>query len=176
MATENQNTPRIRRVVTGHDADGKAVVWKDDIASNHKFPNEFACATTIWTTEDAPADYLREEDGGARIIGSAPPEKGTRFSHLVLQPGAEPRHVHRTDTLDYNIVMKGSPTMYLDDGVRVELNEGDVVVQRGTNHSWANHSAGVVHLLGVLVDGSPKREGSVAGLKTADAPDPAAPR
>lgn len=168
MTTDRSDTPSIRRIVTGHDAEGRAVVWKDDIASNHKYPNEYACATTIWTTEGAPADYTVEEDGGARIIGSAPPEKGTRFSHLVLQPGYTPPHVHRTDTLDYNIVMRGHPTMYLDDGVKVELKPGDVVIQRGTNHGWGNHTDEEVHMLGVLIDGGPKREGSVAGMQTAD--------
>ena len=170
MSVEKVKAPTIRRIITGHDANGRAVVWKDEIATNHKFPNDQACATLLWSTEGTPADYLSEEDGGLRVTGSAPPKEGTRFTHLVLQPHTEPRHVHRTDTLDYNIVMKGRPTMYVDEGVRVELNEGDVIVQRGTNHSWANYTDDVVHMLGVLIDGTPKREGSVAGLQTADAP------
>lgn len=170
MSNEKAQAPKIRRVITGHDAKGKAVVWKDDFASNHKWPNEQACATTIWTSEGAPTDFLIDEDGAERSIGSAPPEKGTRFSSIVLQPGYMPGKVHRTDTLDYSIVITGKPTLYLDDGERVDLAEGDIVIQRGTNHAWANHTDEVVFMMGVLVDGSPKREGSIAGNATADAP------
>jgi len=171
MSTEKAQPPAIRRFVTGHDANGKAVVVQEGLATNQKSTSDGAgVATTIWTTEGAPADFMNEEDGGARATGSSPPPNGTRFAHLVMQPGYGPNPVHRTDTLDYNIVLKGTPTMYLDDGVRVELKEGDVVIQRGTNHAWANHSNEPAYMIGVLVDGTPKREGSLSGMKVADTP------
>jgi quercetin dioxygenase-like cupin family protein len=65
------------------------------------------------------------------------------------------------------IVVAGEMTLYLDDGVRTVLKAGDVCVQRGTNHAWANHGTEIARLVGVLLDGKPKRTDSLHGAQQA---------
>jgi uncharacterized cupin superfamily protein len=61
--------------------------------------------------------------------------------------------MHRTETLDYAVVLEGEITMLLDDS-EVHLKAGDVVIQRGTNHAWSNRSGKPVRMLYVLIDGT----------------------
>ena len=75
---------------------------------------------------------------GARIVGTAPPPNGTRFCVIDFPPGNHP-HMHRTETVDYVIVIEGEIEMDMDDST-VKLKAGDIMVQRGTNHAWANRS------------------------------------
>ena len=167
--TEYKGTaPEIRRVVTGHNAEGQSTVWLDAIATKVRFPNDAAAAVTLWSTDSMPADYLRDEDGAERRLGTAPPPNGPRFSVLEIQPGYHAPDMHRSDSLDCSVVMAGHPTLYLDDGSRVDLNPQDVVVHRGTSHAWANHGDVPAKMFGVLVDGAPKRPGSLSGLQMAD--------
>jgi len=154
--------PQVRRVVTGHDGD-KAVLWIDEQASNHRFPNSVAAATQLWSSVGTPADFLDDEDGGKRQLGTAPPEAGTRLTRLELAPSDFVPPLHRSDTLDYTVIVSGNVTLYLDDGVETVLGAGDVIVQRRTNHAWANHGPGNAVMVGVLIDGAPKREGSLHG-------------
>ncbi len=158
--------PRIRRIVTGHDKNGKAVVRIDACADNHKFPTDRLSSTLLWATDAAPDDFLREEDAGSRILGTAPPAGGTRFCVLEIQPGNAFDGLHRTDTVDYVICMEGTLDMDLDDSC-VTLNPGDVMVQRGTNHAWVNRGKVPARIAVVLVDGRPKRAGSVSGSTSA---------
>lgn len=167
MIIEDQPPPCIRRIVTAHDAEGKAVIWLDDLASNHKRPNPFVTSTLLWSTDSSPACFLDDEDAGDRQLGIAPPPRGSRFVHLEIKPGMkvtagdEVPGMHRTDTLDYNIVVAGEVTLYLDDGRKTKMKAGDVCIQRGTNHSWINEGTENVRLLNILLDGEPKRPGSV---------------
>lgn len=170
MSTDQDRAPRIRRVVTGHDDEGKATVWLDDIATNVRFPNDMLAAVTMWSTDTTPADFLKQEDFGARKLGTAAPINGTRFSVLEIQPDFKAPTMHRTDSLDCSVVLAGHPTLYMEDGTRVELNPQDVVIHRGTLHAWANHGTEVARLFGVLVDGFPKRPGSLSGTQVADLP------
>jgi hypothetical protein len=74
MAVQTERlTPKFRRVITGHDASGKAIIWIDGDATNHKFPNEKISSTLMWSTAASPTKILGEEDEGARFLGSAPP-------------------------------------------------------------------------------------------------------
>lgn len=157
------STPVLRRIVTRHDAAGRAVVWRDAPCTNHKQPDPKVVSTLVWVTDAAPADFLTDADAGERIIGTAPPDRGTRFCVIEFQPGNTPHGLHRTDTLDYVICMSGEIDMDLDDGDRVTMRAGDVMVQRGTAHGWVNRSNEPCRLAFVLVDGAPKREGSVQG-------------
>ncbi|MBC2667001.1 cupin domain-containing protein [Novosphingobium flavum] len=159
--------PNIRRIVTSHDTDGKAVFWIDGPARNIKVATPHVTSTLLWSTDGSPVNVLGDEDMGDRQLGLAPPPNGTRFVRLDIKPGmkVEPGFdvpgMHRTDTLDYNIVLSGEITLYLDDGASTVMKAGDVCVQRGTNHSWLNEGSEPAVLINVLMDGTPKREGSV---------------
>lgn len=71
-----------------------------------------------------------------------------------LPPGG-PGLMHRTESLDYAVILSGEVDMELDEGQRVSLNAGDVVIQRGTNHSWINRGSGWARILFVLIDAKP---------------------
>jgi quercetin dioxygenase-like cupin family protein len=158
--------PKFRRVVTKHDANGKAVVWIDGDASNHKFPSEKISSTLMWSTDATPTQVLGDDDEGARILGTTPPLGGSRFTMMEFQPG-NAGHLHRTDTVDYVICISGEIDMALDDAQSVTLRAGDVLIQRGTNHAWVNRSDKPCRLAVVLIDALPKREGSISGLVSA---------
>src|ERR1700680_3592586 len=159
-------SPKLRRIVTKHDPSGKAAIWIDADATNHKFPNEKISSTLMWSTDHTPTLILSDEDEGDRILGSAPPPCGSRFTMMEFQPGNEAT-LHRTDTVDYVICLSGEIDMILDDSQSVTLRPGDVVIQRGTNHAWANRSDKPCRLAVVLLDAVPKREGSISGLVSA---------
>jgi quercetin dioxygenase-like cupin family protein len=90
---------------------------------------------------------------GARILGTAPPARGTRFAVIDFPPGNHP-HMHRTETVDYVIVIEGEIEMDMDDST-VKLKQGDIMIQRGTNHAWANRSDRRARVAFVLVDAEP---------------------
>ena len=126
---------RFRRVVTGHDETGRAVVKIDEISQNLVSSRPGATASVVWTTQGFPVDNTGNEDQGRRPTGTTL-ENGTVFRVLELAPGASPRN-HRTDSIDYAVVMAGEIDMELDD-TTVHLKAGDVLVQRGTIHNWVN--------------------------------------
>jgi quercetin dioxygenase-like cupin family protein len=145
----------VRRIVTGHDSHGKAVVWQDGEPTNQQSRANKIVSALIWSTDTTPFDYTRDEDMGARSLGIAPPDGGTRFSFLEILPG-NAAYTHRTDTVDYVICVAGEIEMDLDDST-VKMRAGDVMVQRGTNHAWVNRGSKPCRLAVVLVDGIPKR-------------------
>jgi mannose-6-phosphate isomerase-like protein (cupin superfamily) len=161
--------PHVRRIVTGHDKNGKSVVSIDGYAANHKHPNERMISTLLWCTDGAPADWSSAEDFGDRKLGTAPPANGTRFMHSELQPGQVEEggwpHMHRTDSIDYKVIISGEVTMYLDDS-KVVCKPGDVIIGRGTNHAWVNEGTAPCRSVTVLVDAVPKRADAVSGLTT----------
>jgi naringenin degradation protein FdeH len=161
-----RSAPNFRRVVTGHDASGKPVIWIDGNATNHKFPSEKITSTLMWSTDENPTQLLTEKDEGARVLGSAPPANGSRFTMMEFQPG-NAAHLHRTDTVDYVICLAGEIDMFLDDTQFTTLRAGDVLIQRGTYHAWANRSDKPCRIAVVLLDALPKREGSISGLESA---------
>ena len=129
-------------------ADGPATNWKSGSPGT--------VSTLIWSTDSTPADIsLGEtiEDLGARMLGTAPPANGTRFAVIDFPPGNEPR-MHRTETIDYVIVLEGEIEMDMDAST-VKLKAGDIMVQRGTNHAWANRSAKRARVAFVLIDAVP---------------------
>jgi quercetin dioxygenase-like cupin family protein len=97
---------------------------------------------------------LDAEDMGARPLGTYPPVNGTRFMIAEYPPGNVPR-MHRTETLDYIVVLQGAIEMELDKGEIVTLRQGDVMVQRGTNHAWVNRGPEICRMAFVLVDAEP---------------------
>ena len=145
--------PPIRRFVTGHDERGIAKVIKQGPATNAKYPSSGTVSTLIWSTDRTPADISMGEDIedlGARILGTAPPANGTRFAIIDFPPGNEAR-MHRTETIDYVIVLEGEIEMDMDQST-VKMKAGDVMVQRGTNHAWANRSGKRARVAFVLID------------------------
>ena len=157
--------PKVRRVVTGHNKEGKSCVSIDGFATNHKYPNPRMISTLLWCGESVPVDFLGDEDMGNRILGTAPPAGGFRFMFSELGPGDKTKPkppMHKTDSMDFKIVITGEVTCYLDEG-EVILKPGDICIGRGTNHAWFNHGTEPCRSVTMLVDGKPKREGSVAG-------------
>ncbi len=146
--------PPIRRIVTTHDAGGKAIVGMDGFATNHKWSGRGMVSTLIWATDECPAEIWTDEDYGALRIGTQPPKFGTRFTINDYPPGM-PGRMHRTDTLDIIFVLSGEIDMELDDGVEVHLKKGDVMVQQGTNHAWWNRGTETCRLAIALLDARP---------------------
>lgn len=176
----------IRRIVTGHDASGKAIVVSDGLApsvkTNPMRPGHRS--TEIWRTNAAPVPITKDETDpttvGSRTIHPAPRGTVLRIAEIApesdeirnLTPeqaravfrasgnesastyGRGGRHpmMHRTETVDYAVILEGELTMLLDDE-DVQLKAGDVVIQRGTNHAWSNRSGKICRILYVLIDG-----------------------
>jgi quercetin dioxygenase-like cupin family protein len=154
--SQRPDYPFIRRVVTGHDANNVAKVLIDAPATNEKYPDANMISTLIWASAENPANIAigeSIEDMGNRVLGSAPPEHGTRFAVLDFPPGNK-AVTHRTETLDYVIVLEGEIEMDMDDST-VKLKTGDILVQRGTNHTWMNRSGKRCRIAVVLVDAHP---------------------
>ena len=158
------SNPSIRRVVTGHDPQGKAIVKIDEVCTQFQEgrPNGFAC--NIWTTDTQPADNSSQADGATREGRFTMIEHGTVFRILDFHPGVQ-RRVHRTDSIDYIVVMSGEIDMELDGGDAVHLKAGDVMVQRGTVHNWINRGTEPCIMAVILVHANPVQ----AGGKTLDA-------
>jgi quercetin dioxygenase-like cupin family protein len=155
-----QKLPPIRRVITGHGRNNIAEVIIDGPATNAKQGASGATSTLIWSTDSTPADIAVGEDIedlGARIIGTPPPENGSRFAVIEFPPG-NPGRMHRTETIDYVVVICGELDMDMDQST-VRLKAGDVLVQRGTNHAWVNRGPEVARAAFVLLDAKPLRIG-----------------
>jgi len=164
-----------RRVVTGHDAAGRAVVLTDGAAPNAKLRKATGLTSTLlWVTDSSPADNSASADAADREIGVAPPPSGSIFRVVDFPPASEAgavdnaamlkemglsgghgdvRHAtqHRTRSVDYAIVISGEIDMLLDDS-EVHLETGDVLVQRGTNHAWVNRGRENCRIAFVLID------------------------
>jgi len=131
--------PPVRRVVTGHDGDGRAVLRSDDRFETRLIPGGDAAFALLWATETVPADNNDETDGRLRDAGLTL-EAGSVIRVVDMMPGgASP--MHRTNSIDYGIILSGEVELELDDGATTLLGPGDVVVQRGTIHLWRNRSA-----------------------------------
>jgi len=125
----------VRRVVTGHDENGRAIVSIDEISKNIVQGRPGAHAAVIWTTEGFPVDNDGSADASGRKVGTTL-DNGTVFRVVSFGPGVTPRN-HRTDSIDYATVLSGEIDMELD-GTSVHLKAGDLLVQRGTIHNWVN--------------------------------------
>lgn len=125
----------IRRVVTGHDDQGRAKVMIDETVMNVISPRPGALYSVIWSSEGFPVDNDTEVDPSGKKIATTIPN-GTVFRIVSFGPGVTPRN-HRTDSVDYAVIMSGEIDMDID-GTIVHLKAGDVLVQRGTIHNWIN--------------------------------------
>ena len=167
-----ENGHTIRRVVTGHDADGRSVVVYNDV-------HEYRRRVQIWTTEGSPADNSGEVvDAAQRETRLEAPPQGSMFWLVELPPvqelapgaaaesaerlakeGAVTHQdgrpgMHTTRTIDYMVVLDGEVTLLLDEG-EVTLHKYDTVVQRGTAHHWENRGTEPARLAFILLDAQP---------------------
>lgn len=143
----------VRRVVTGHDGNGKARVIIDSTATNTTTLRQGANAALVWTTEGLPISNEGDADESQRRVGTAV-EEGTVFRVIDYAPGVTPR-MHRTESIDYAVVMSGEIWMELDDREEVLLRAGDVLVQRGTIHNWINRGDTTCRIAFVLIAAAP---------------------
>ncbi len=170
----------IRRIVTGHNAEGRTVFLMDGNAENVRERPGGGGVTELWTTDSAPADNRGDEDTGKRPSSLQPPPKGTRFRIVEYPPdsarfaaGTEDtafrdaglgrsaatdtsRHpgMHKTDSIDYAIVLSGEIYAVMDEGETL-MRPGDCLIQRGTSHAWSNRSNGPCQVAFVLIDAEP---------------------
>jgi mannose-6-phosphate isomerase-like protein (cupin superfamily) len=142
----------VRRVVTGHDATGRAIVAIDEPMKNIRATRPGANATVIWSTKGFPVDQHDPLDGSVRPVGTSEPD-GSVFRVIEFAPGVAPRN-HRTDSIDYGVVLSGEIDMDVD-GVEVCLRAGDVLVQRGTIHNWFNRGTVPCVIAFVLIAAKP---------------------
>ncbi len=148
--------PNIRRVVTGHDATGKAVVVSDGVMDAWRSPRPGSAGCVFWTSDRTPADNSTQQDRALVDPKTCHPG-GSVLRIIEYQPGCAPR-VHRTATLDYAFVLSGEIDMELDDGA-VHLAAGDVLIQRGTIHNLVNNGNVPCVIAFVLIGADPLRVG-----------------
>ena len=142
-----------RRIVTGHDASGKSVVLSDG-PTPKTLDIGTAAFHEIWITDGTPAAIAATEpEPTERPVRTPPPADGVVVRFTEMAPGAE-SPMHRTETVDVGVVLDGETWLLLDDGSETLVGVGDAVVQRGTNHAWANRSDRPVRMLFVLIDGT----------------------
>ncbi|GAA1682718.1 cupin domain-containing protein [Fodinicola feengrottensis] len=170
---------KVRRVVTGHDFQGKARVVDDrDVEPITSGLMPDCAAYRLWGRDERPT--LPDDGSPHRAEAYYPPRDGSRFMINTIPPGelVPPTNVdtaaalaelerqmpgamaamepdapgmHTTDSLDYVLIVSGEVTLELDDGERTVLRAGDVVVQNGTRHAWRNHGTETCMIVGVAI-------------------------
>ena len=148
---------QIRRVVSGHDAEGRAKVEIDEIAKNVISNRPRASSCVVWSTKGFPVDNDGFNDPTAGTFKTTV-DGGTVFRIVHYAPGVTPRN-HRTDSIDYAVVVSGEIDMELDNGVVAHLKQGDVLVQRGTIHNWVNRGNEACVIAFVLISAKPVSAG-----------------
>jgi quercetin dioxygenase-like cupin family protein len=145
-------TLSIRRVVTGHDTQGRAKVLVDEQVKNVISNRPGATSSVIWSSEGFPVNNDGDQDPTGKSIKTTV-DNGTVFRVVKFDPGVSPRN-HRTDSIDYAVVISGEIDMELDVGT-VHLKQGDVLVQRGTIHNWVNNGKEPCVIAFTLVSAKP---------------------
>jgi naringenin degradation protein FdeH len=142
-----------RRVVTGHDERGVSVFALDGPVSVARIAPDGAYFYEIWSTDAMPAPVeAAAADPTLTALTVPPPPNGTKVRINEFPPGAV-SPVHRTQSVDYGIVLSGEVVLALDDTETV-LRAGDVVVQQGTSHRWENRTAETARMAFILIDGA----------------------
>jgi quercetin dioxygenase-like cupin family protein len=150
----------VRRIVTGHDADGKAIVASDEtIPGESRAGRPEMQRVEIWSTDSMPVDNSEaaaaaQQAGFVKRYNYVGTGGGTVVRVTQFMPGA-PKFMHRTETVDYAILLEGECDLELDDGKTVTMKAGDIVVQRGTMHAWVNNSGKPCTFAFILIDADP---------------------
>jgi mannose-6-phosphate isomerase-like protein (cupin superfamily) len=177
LACSAGNAADVRRVVTGLDANDKAIAVFDSRVTLNPGGSGNPAAN-LWITDSSPPGFSFKDDNAAKKIGLSPPDNGTAIRVVEFPPldpaaeakmdpnfmmkvvgdhaparGAPVKHplMHRTRTIDYAVIMSGEIDMMLDDTV-VHVKAGDVVIQQATNHAWVNRGTQPCRILFVLMD------------------------
>ena len=149
-------TLQIRRVVTGHDEQGRAKVLIDEQVKNVISNRPGASSSVIWSSDSLPVNNDGSDDPSGKSIGTTL-KNGSVFRVVKFDPGVSPRN-HRTDSIDYAVVISGEIDMALD-GETVTLKQGDVLVQRGTVHNWINNGKEPCIIAFALISAKPVSAG-----------------
>jgi hypothetical protein len=173
----------MRRIVSGHNAQGKSIFIMDGKVSTP--PGRRSSAGTsvveLWQTDGAPADNSGDKDPTDHPFRLPPPQNGSVFRVVEYPPDKDrfaamstqdwsadaqrqgyhrdsgnARHAgfHKTDTIDYAIVIEGEIVALMDEGEKL-MKTGDVLIQRGTNHAWANRTDKPARVAFILIDAKP---------------------
>jgi mannose-6-phosphate isomerase-like protein (cupin superfamily) len=172
---------RVRRVLTGHDAEGRSTFIADGLAPNVKEMASMPglALTDLWETGAAPASNAGDKDAAQRPVRLEPPKNGTLLRIVEFPPDSAWRQgadageafksigaghaqdrrssdpmMHKTSTVDYIIVLKGEIHAIMETGEKL-LKAGDILVQRGTNHSWSVRGDEPCIVAAVLVSAKP---------------------
>jgi hypothetical protein len=172
---------KIRRIVTGHNAQGKSVFVTDGAS-----PFEFnvgkgsVTVTELWETRATPAENFGSAEVMDHPFKIYPPKSGSVFRIIEYPPDAarvagydreaaframgapealdraSPRRpgFHKTNTIDYVVVLEGEIWALMDEG-ELLMKAGDVLIQRGTNHAWSNRTDKPAYVMFVLIDAHP---------------------
>ncbi|MDB5411507.1 MAG: hypothetical protein JWL84_6419 [Rhodospirillales bacterium] len=143
----------VRRVVTGHDREGRAIVVRDAVVGANERDNGQVRFVKIWTTDRSPADNMDERDAALRESGLTV-SGGSVLRVTDVAPGHR-SPMHRTSSVDYGIVLQGEIDLELDDGSVTRVRAGEIVVQRGTIHAWVNNTSEWCRIAFVLIDAAP---------------------
>lgn len=168
---------KLRRIITGHNEEGKSIVTYDGP------PIGFGGFSEMWVTDRSPADNKHKSDAAKRKVRLEPPPNGSLFRYFQINPEDPSRSaeeveelwkknfaamdashsrpdtsrnpgMHKTKTVDYIILLKGEITLLLEED-EVDLKPFDVVIQRGTNHAWVNKGSDPALLVAVMIDAEP---------------------
>lgn len=183
---KTQTAIPVRRIVTGHDANGKSIIVQDDVSpftlSETRIPG--LVVTDLWKTFSTPANTTDGAEPCSSTITLTPPKNGSVFRTVQFPPDASYKDhwnpeehfaamgsagtldpqgdrkvaMHRTHSIDYAIVISGEIYALMDDGETL-MRPGDVLVQRGTNHGWSNRSDAPALVAFVLIDAEPVSTG-----------------
>jgi quercetin dioxygenase-like cupin family protein len=150
----------VRRIVTGHDGNGKAIIASDEVLTGPPPRPGISGRVEIWSADAMPVDNSEGAAAEAQrkgfvvkhnYVGSS----GGNVCRVVEFASGGPPFMHRTETLDYAILLKGECDLELDDGKTVHMKAGDICVQRGTIHAWVNNSGQPCTFAFVLIDADP---------------------
>ena len=140
-------------MVTGHDATGRSVILSDAATPHSRTVADGAVFHELYSSAGTPARLSAQEpEPTATAVRVPPPQDGTVIRFVDLPPGAR-SPVHRTESLDYGIVLRGEVWLVVE-GDETALRTGDVVVQRGTSHAWENRSEEPATMIFVLIAGT----------------------
>ena len=169
----------MRRIITGHNKDGRSIITMDGPPAR-SIGEDVGGLYELWNTDGNDVNSSDIIDRADEDITLSPPDGGTKFRYFQINPlpegvpdemmqeiaadafekiGAAHHRVdtskhpamHKTETIDYIILLKGDVTLVLDEE-EVNLKPFDVVVQRGTNHAWVNNGQEPALLIAVLID------------------------
>lgn len=163
-----------RRIVTGHNAQGKSIFIADAPCPHHFDRGNGNALTELWWEDTMPVDNSGNEDCGAPKFGLDMPRNGHIFRIVEYAPDAVrqaamersgrpsnhyipgQRHFgfHKTNTIDYALVLEGEIYALMDEGEKL-MKAGDVLIQRGTAHAWSNRTDRPCKVAFILIDAKP---------------------